>query len=1093
MLKRLIVVLCLISPGAFARARASGYCDQGGQVAVTNAIPSTTKLQQSYPNCTLNILYTGGATGLAVSSGNTLTWSTGPLFNANSGWVGLQVTYNSQIYTIQAVNSPTSLTTTAVIGTNTTPQPWSMPITAPAAIFSNNSGTPLANPFNSNQTGYWFFYADNGNYDVKASGGGIPSPITWGSVAVIDPFVLQPGGFSTPTSQFFTDFPTSDQYPTLAAAITSMLPGGSLTIVGSYTLPAGITIPQTGIKIHCQPGALIQPSANSMTMLTFTGVNQTINGCTFTPNGKTGIVPVYVNGASYFEASDNWYIGDTYTTGTISVTRNSKTITGTGTNWTSALVSGFLLVNNVYTPISSVESATSATLFFAYSGPSAGGQPYSITYPLGAAMEGTVISTNQTGLDKKVSQTNIRILRNHCLYTGNCSVVWNSDEILVDGDTANQISGDVAYSNVDLQTFPNGASYSVQNVSGNNLGRMGVEWQGSGYRWADVSHWSFQMGTTAGYCISDAGAGQSYGGAAPFNGSPTLVNVSGTSVTLVSGNDFSFLSPGQTVIIGGNPGQGFGTGGDIASISSNSMLTLTAPMTTQTNVLLSYDQSVGAVIDDGSCYAPLFSPSAPTGNSFGVEAYGHDVTITHVKNYGLNNLTGVLFAGFNFKIAYNSFLGTGSSTVVFSNEGIATNNSSGLDPIHDNLITGNTFTDMQSGAIEVSGRGTIISENHDIRHPGYLATDSGQLYQSVVIGPSDGPVTIKDNDFVLGPSVNGFSLSSPGSFQWECFVNDNNLNGTITWSGNKCTNQNTTAFGSAITSNTGNFNGLTNKDNTYTNLASISLPGLSLQSMRYENNKSLIGNGSGSPPVDFTIDGVSFSQLPVGNGGATGSTVVCSNCQLDVSGFATSAPALLASGFGNASSGSMAFTVFAGYIGSIAIGDYVIGVGIPPQTYITGGSGLSWTLSQNTTAPLSTTPIFFYPNYFTPTPVTWNGSFYQGRPGTNDGVPTCAGGSGVTCAAIVATPATNTAGIFAITTTGVTAGGVIATVTWNPANSDAYYQCFAYIANSPATVLMTNNAGTGPGSAGATVYIPSGGVPLGSVTQAQLRYLCVHP
>lgn len=805
---------------------------------------------------------------------------------------------------------------------------------------------------------------------------------------------------------------------TAGAIATVRVPAGY-----SETLSAGIVIDSnaSGLTLQADQGNLLMAGTDNINLIEVDGAsNVKISGFNLAANGHVGLKFIYTSGANNIEVSDNTYTGDTYTAGTVTVTNGSTAITGSGTAWTSALVAGFMLVDNVYTPIGTITSATTGTLDFPYNGPTASGQNYQISYALGVAPEGTVISS--LVVFQSVKQTGIHITHNRCFATGNCSVVWNGDEVLVEGDVANQITGDVAYSNVNLQTFPNGASYVVTNVRGNNLGRMGVEWQGSGYRWADVSHFSFQMGTASGYCVSDAGAGQSYGGAAPFGGTPTLVSVAGNAVTWVSGNDFSFLAPGQTVIIGGAPGAGLGVGGDIATITSNHALTLTAPAATQTGVLLSYDQSIGANISDGSCYAPLFSPSVPTGNSFGVEAYGHDVTISNVRNYGLNNLTGILFAGFNFKIINNSFWGAGSATVVYSDAGIEFNNNAGLDPFHDNLISGNTFTDMMSAAIDVPGGGTIISDNHDLRHPGYFATDSGQLYQSIVIGTADGPVTIKDNTLELGPPLNGFSLSSPGSFAWEGFVNDNPGSGTITFTGNKLTNLNATAFGTAITSNSGNFNGATIQDNTYTNLAAIELPGLSGQSIRYRNNKSLIGLGSGSPPYDFTTDGVPFATLPLGSGGAIGSEVVCGDCAFDVGGVATA-----------------------------------------------GGSAQA-------------------------VPVIWNGANFIGKPGFNEITPTCAGGAGVTCAIITGTPASNTAGIFSITTaTGVAAGATIATITWETTNNDPYYQCFAYVAQQPATVSLTNAAGFGPGSTTAVFYIPVGGVALPPVTAAQLRYLCVHP
>ncbi len=49
-----------------------------------------------------------------------------------------------------------------------------------ATIYSDNSGTPLANPFTASTVGWWQFYAANGRYDVVLSGGTpISLPSAW--------------------------------------------------------------------------------------------------------------------------------------------------------------------------------------------------------------------------------------------------------------------------------------------------------------------------------------------------------------------------------------------------------------------------------------------------------------------------------------------------------------------------------------------------------------------------------------------------------------------------------------------------------------------------------------------------------------------------------------------------------------------------------------------------------------------------------------------------------------------------------------------------------------------------------------------------
>src|SRR5882724_2602843 len=39
-----------------------------------------------------------------------------------------------------------------------------------ATIYSDNSSTPKSNPFTASSTGDWFFYPDNGRYDVSLTG-----------------------------------------------------------------------------------------------------------------------------------------------------------------------------------------------------------------------------------------------------------------------------------------------------------------------------------------------------------------------------------------------------------------------------------------------------------------------------------------------------------------------------------------------------------------------------------------------------------------------------------------------------------------------------------------------------------------------------------------------------------------------------------------------------------------------------------------------------------------------------------------------------------------------------------------------------------
>ena len=67
-----------------------------------------------------------------------------------------------------------------------------------------------------------------------------------------------------------------------------------------------------------------------------------------------------------------------YTTGTVAVTNNSTTVTGTDTSWTSSHVGWIFKVGTEYYEVSAVVSATELTLKNAYIGDTASGSSYSL-------------------------------------------------------------------------------------------------------------------------------------------------------------------------------------------------------------------------------------------------------------------------------------------------------------------------------------------------------------------------------------------------------------------------------------------------------------------------------------------------------------------------------------------------------------------------------------------------------------------------------------------------------------------------------------------------------------------------------------------
>ncbi len=122
--------------------------------------------------------------------------------------------------------------------------------TTPAVIFSDSTGTPKANPFTANTTGNWFFYGKNGSYDVRLSGGGIPTPFTLGDIPLFNigdyhpELVLayaQAGnagviGAYNPSGTFYSGFTTGPTTSTMLWTLPSADGVGCLSSNGSFVL-----------------------------------------------------------------------------------------------------------------------------------------------------------------------------------------------------------------------------------------------------------------------------------------------------------------------------------------------------------------------------------------------------------------------------------------------------------------------------------------------------------------------------------------------------------------------------------------------------------------------------------------------------------------------------------------------------------------------------------------------------------------------------------------------------------------------------------------------------------------------------------------
>jgi hypothetical protein len=71
---------------------------------------------------------------------------------------------------------------------NATINVYDVGTTTPATIYSDDGVTLAANPLTADANGFFFFYAANGRYDVRHSGGtpAHPAAFTWGDVLLYD-------------------------------------------------------------------------------------------------------------------------------------------------------------------------------------------------------------------------------------------------------------------------------------------------------------------------------------------------------------------------------------------------------------------------------------------------------------------------------------------------------------------------------------------------------------------------------------------------------------------------------------------------------------------------------------------------------------------------------------------------------------------------------------------------------------------------------------------------------------------------------------------------------------------------------------------
>lgn len=246
-MKRLLTafgsLLLLLAPTVLsARARSWGWCEKGNGTVTMATFTASTKVQRSYPQCTVTVYING--------SGGTL-----------------------------------------------------------ATIYSDNSATPLANPFTATTTGYWDFYANDGRYDIQLSGGGLTAPFTFSDVIQYD----FNDGFLNGGNTFTTSTAILGTINTLDLLFnTSNTERARITSAGALSISGG------PVNINGAPGTLSVNGATTLSSnLTVAGFSA-FGGTTINNSTADGYV-----GIKYDHTFTNY---DNEVRGLQSTVRTSRTV-----------------------------------------------------------------------------------------------------------------------------------------------------------------------------------------------------------------------------------------------------------------------------------------------------------------------------------------------------------------------------------------------------------------------------------------------------------------------------------------------------------------------------------------------------------------------------------------------------------------------------------------------------------------------------------------------------------------------------------------------------------------------------------------------
>lgn len=238
--------------------RLQGYVEKGNTTVAVAGLSSATKLQGSFPGATVTA-YINSPPAVAIPSiarsANVVTVQvpTGSGFIAGEQVTIAGVTNNSFNGVFVIATAGASSFTYAQVGPDAASTGGTAYSTLRlASIYSDNGVTPKANPFVADSVGSWFLYGDDGRYDVKFTGGGLPAPLTAGDFMLFDEESIW---LNVRNAQFGArgDGATDDSYA-FAAAVAAL----PTTTCGQILVPPGSYLINSTVVFSNLQGAVIK-------------------------------------------------------------------------------------------------------------------------------------------------------------------------------------------------------------------------------------------------------------------------------------------------------------------------------------------------------------------------------------------------------------------------------------------------------------------------------------------------------------------------------------------------------------------------------------------------------------------------------------------------------------------------------------------------------------------------------------------------------------------------------------------------------------------------------------------------------------------